>query len=280
MDDPRQIHNGNPTPQYRIGDYARYLGVTPDFLKHYEQFRVVSSEQRENGYRYYPFSQSFKILECMRLRNYGMPIREIDVALVDDSADAVMDKLDARIEALERQIRFEQALVREHRTTRVWFDRIKNKQEDWFVSDGEETLFLPHTSQRNFLKDPQIYDILSDWLALMPLVKSSLRIPNPAAPAQQDYAWGLIVPASLAAVFALPMNDAVIRLPARKTLYYPIFNQEWPQIDPGNFRQSNVHRHLSRLGLTPTGDIYMTTTMYTHVSDKAERYGYYAVPID
>lgn len=22
---------------YRIGDYARYMGVTPDFLKHYEE---------------------------------------------------------------------------------------------------------------------------------------------------------------------------------------------------------------------------------------------------
>ena len=53
-------------PQYRIGDYAKYLGVTPDFLKHYEQFRIVSSEQKENGYRYYPFGQSYKILELGR----------------------------------------------------------------------------------------------------------------------------------------------------------------------------------------------------------------------
>ena len=40
-------------PMYSIGDYAKYLGVTPDFLKHYEQFRIVSSKPRENGYRYY-----------------------------------------------------------------------------------------------------------------------------------------------------------------------------------------------------------------------------------
>ena len=76
---------------YRIGDYAKYLGVTPDFLKHYEQFRFVSSETKGNGYRYYPFGQSYKILECMRLRNYGMSLRDIDVALVDDDPETLME---------------------------------------------------------------------------------------------------------------------------------------------------------------------------------------------
>ena len=57
--------------QYRIGDYAHYMGVTSDFLKHYEQFHLISSEVMENGYRYYPFYQSSKLLECMKLRNYG-----------------------------------------------------------------------------------------------------------------------------------------------------------------------------------------------------------------
>ena len=99
-------------PMYRIGDYAKYLGVTPDFLKHYEQFRFVTSETNGNGYRYYPFGQSYKILECMRLRNYGMSLRDIDVALVDDDPDTLMEKLDARVCAIEQQIRFEQAIVR------------------------------------------------------------------------------------------------------------------------------------------------------------------------
>ncbi len=34
--------------QYRIGDYAHYMGVTSDFLKHYEQFHLISSEVMEN----------------------------------------------------------------------------------------------------------------------------------------------------------------------------------------------------------------------------------------
>ena len=270
------------TPMYRIGDYAKYLGVTPDFLKHYEQFRVVSSEPKENGYRYYPFGQSYKILECMRLRNYGMSLRDIDVALVDDDPDAVMEKLDARVEAIERQILFEQAIVREHKQMRQWYAQMKGKEEDWFVAESEEMLFLPHTSRRNFLKDSRIYDILSDWLALMPLVKSSMCVPMPADFNQplEDYAWGLLIPVSVAEAFSLPLNDAVLRLPPRKTFFYHFSGKTWPQLNPQDLLHSDVYKKMSQLGLTPAGDLYMVMHMYTHINTDSLRFGYYAVPIE
>ena len=63
--------------QYRIGDVAKYLGVTPDFLKHYEELGLIHSVRRENGYRYYPFHETMFLIECIRLRNYGMTLREI-----------------------------------------------------------------------------------------------------------------------------------------------------------------------------------------------------------
>ena len=268
-------------PMYRIGDYAKYLGVTPDFLKHYEQFRFVSSETKGNGYRYYPFGQSYKILECMRLRNYGMSLRDIDVALVDDDPDTLMEKLDARVCAIEQQIRFEQAIVQEHRQMREWYAQMKDKDEDWFVAQSEEMLFLPHTSRRNFLKDSRIYDILGDWLALMPLVKSCMRVPMPTdfSSPLEDYAWGLLVPASVAEAFSLPLNDAVLRLPPRKTFFYHFSGKTWPQLNPQDLLHSGVYKKLSELSLSPTDDIYMTMYMYTHINSDSLRFGYYAVPI-
>ena len=72
---------------YRIGPYAYYLGVTPDLLKHYEQFQLVESVPSESGYRYYPFSQSPGLLCAMTLRGYGIPLKEIDVLLHDDEPE-------------------------------------------------------------------------------------------------------------------------------------------------------------------------------------------------
>lgn len=269
-------------PQYRIGDYAKYLGVTPDFLKHYEQFRIVSSEPRENGYRYYPFGQSYKILESMRLRGYGMPLRDIDVALIDDDAETVMNKLDQRVEAIEKQILFGQAVVREHQSLREWFARMEGRDEDWSVGESEEMLFLPHTSRRNFLKDPRIYEILGDWLALMPMVRSSMRVPCPQAEPQPllDYAWGLLVPAATAQAFSLPVNDAVVRLAPRKTFFYHFSGKAWPQLNPQDLLNNGVYKKMSHLDLAPAGDIYMTMHMYTHINSDSLRYGYYAVPIE
>ena len=38
--------------QYRIGDFARYLGVTAEFLKHYQESGLLDVTQRASGYRY------------------------------------------------------------------------------------------------------------------------------------------------------------------------------------------------------------------------------------
>lgn len=38
------------------------MGVTPDFLKHYEECGLLDVHHSENGYRYFNFDQSSRIL--------------------------------------------------------------------------------------------------------------------------------------------------------------------------------------------------------------------------
>lgn len=274
--DPRK------SKQYRIGDYARYMGVTPDFLKHYEQHNLIASTPKANGYRYYAFEQSSVLLECMRLRGYGVPLRSMDAMLHEDDAQTAMDKLNERVAALERQIRLEQAIISEHRRQAAWFDRMKIVKEDWLVQDSGEMLFLPHTSQQSFLQDDRIYDILGDWLSLMPMVKSCMRIPAGApSAAPGGHAWGLLVPASVAATFDLPINGAVLRLPPRKTYYHHFCGAAWKELDPLSAQKDGmVYRSMSRLGVAPCGDIYMALHMQTDIGQDMKYYGYFAVPID
>lgn len=67
----------SPRTNYRIGEFAEYMGVTPDFLKHYEECGLLDVHHRENGYRYFNFDQCSRILEYMRLRNYGVTVKEM-----------------------------------------------------------------------------------------------------------------------------------------------------------------------------------------------------------
>lgn len=61
----------SPRTNYRIAEFAEYMGVTPNFLKHYEECGLLDVHHRENGYRYFNFDQCSRILEYMRLRNYN-----------------------------------------------------------------------------------------------------------------------------------------------------------------------------------------------------------------
>ena len=37
--------------EYRIGEFAKYLGVTPDLLKHYEDQGIIRPSRSDSGYR-------------------------------------------------------------------------------------------------------------------------------------------------------------------------------------------------------------------------------------
>lgn len=266
-------------PRYRIGEYARYMGVTPDFLKHYEQFHLISSETMENGYRYYPFYQSGKLLECMKLRNYGVSIRDMEVLLNDDDAETAHARLGQRVHEIEKQIAFHQAILEEYRRFSAWMERMHDKTEDWYVAECEEMYFLPHSNQYDFLDDDRIYSVLKSWVSFMPMVKSCMEIRTLG---EKDYSWGLIVPAAFAEIHEIPINGIVRRLPKRKTLFCDFRSKIYRQTDSRTLpRDDLAEERLKKLGLSHTGSIYKVLLMYNHVnSDTMQENGYFIVPVE
>lgn len=274
------MENQKDTKAYRIGEYTRYLGVTPDFLKHYEQFGLINPRAAQNGYRYYPFSESSRLLDCLALRGYGVPLKEMSSMLLRDDAAAFRQKLDERADALRRQIAFNQAVVQEHESLSRWMTRMEGREEDWHVVELPALLFLPHTDLYTFLDDPRIYEVLSDWTPYMPMVKSCLRItPTDEGP---TYCWGLSIREEFAQAHALPVNSVVERLPARKAFVLDYCG--W-QVAPGESPlKKHYERFLSRmeaLRLRPAGAVYLTVLFHTHDADGTRRdHGFMAVSVE
>lgn len=267
---------------YRIGDYARYMGVTPDFLKHYEQFDLITPRIAQNGYRYYPFHESSRLLDCLVLRGYGVPLKEMSGMLREDDADAFCQKLDERADTLRRQIAISQAVVQEHERLSRWMARMKGREEDWHVLELPALLFLPHTNLYTFLDDPRIYELLSDWTPYMPMVKSCLRITPAEGGGTPAYCWGLIVRQDFAQTYDLPTNDALEVLPARKAFVLDYCG--W-QVSPGESPlQRHYERFLSRmeaLRLRPAGSVYLTVHFHTHDADGTRRdHGFMAAAVE
>ena len=264
--------------QYRIGDFAKYLGVTPDLLKHYEEVGILRPQRSESGYRYFPFNAASVMIESVRLRNYGLTLREIRDILVNHSVDdAGMERLfEQNRERLRQEIQLDEALLHEHESFLRWKEALEERDWDWEIRRGEEMLFLPHTNQDDFLQDPRIYELVSDWMSFVPLVKSAMRVDEAGG-----RTWGFITRARAAERLGLPLNGAVEHIPARKIFYYKYkgcalrFHQE-----DRSLPDHPAFQILRSLGLSSEGSYYRAALMPADWQQSLSyHYGYYAIPL-
>lgn len=197
--------------QYRIGDFARYLGVTAEFLKHYQESGLLDVTQRASGYRYYGFDQSARILQYMRLRNYGISVKEMGPFL-EGGLDEAVGCLDAKVDEMRAQIERMQAVVEEHERIRLWFEERRAKPVDWEVCNMEPHCFLYHTNSREFLETSCIYDVLKTWVAWLPVTKSAMCVAQSLEIDESHLHWGFAVRESLLKKYGIPVNEAVRRM--------------------------------------------------------------------
>ena len=265
--------------QYKIGEYAKYMGVTPDLLKHYEDLGVITPSRSESGYRYYPFNVSMLLLECIRLRNYGMTLREIKSILTDHTVDnAIVDKrLENNIDLLREESRFDQALIEDYEEFLTWQEPLHTRDADWCIRWSRPMYFLPHTNTFDFLDDPRIYELLQDWMSRIPIVKSAMRV-------QQDgtKTWGLVIEQKKLHALGLPLNDIVVSIPSQKVFYYQ-FRSHLMRADQEQL-ESQEHPALQimqSMGLTAKKEYYRVTLMPADWQKEIfYQYGYYAIALE
>lgn len=264
--------------QYRIGEFAKFLGVSPDFLKHYEEQGILRPSRSESGYRYYSFTTAMTLIECVRLRNYGMTLREIREILTEhaESNQTVERRFAENIRSLEQELTLDQALIRNYHEFLTWREPLEERDWDWDVRRSSPMLFLPHTDRDDFLPDSRIYEILRDWMSFIPMVKSTMRIDRSG-----QVTWGFVVSEAEQRELRLPVNDIVERIPARKILYYK-FHGELRKLDQEHMDAPDhpAFRLLRALDLKG-GDSYFRTTLVPGdwQRDLRLQYGFYAIPI-
>lgn len=248
--------------QYRIGHFARHLGVSQSFLKHYEDAGLLEATQRENGYRFYEFPQAARLLEYMRLHSYGVPIKQMKDA-VSVTADEAFDNIDHHADELRKTAERLLAIVDEHDRIHTWREAMQGKHTRWEVKPIEPIYFLPHTNGQDFLEDHRIYEILHDWCEEMPVTKSALLVKHHSdnEPANTMY-WGLCVTESNLRRCGIPTNDAVLVIPKTLAFVFHFYDVE------DVFRMDDIasgdhpaFRKLRSLGFKPSGDALLINEM-------------------
>lgn len=251
----------NAFREYRIGDFARFLGVTAEFLKHYQDSGLLSVDQRPSGYRYYGFEQSERVLQYLRLRNYGVSVKDMKALLTGDTS-AAMEKLDEKADELLAQIERMKGVAEEHRHLRAWYEAHQEKPEDWEIRNVEPFYFLSHTSSRDFLRDERIYEILRDWTAWLPVTKSAMRVAHAGEPSIAELGWGLAVRESMLKRWKIPVNGAVRRMTFGKAFVYHFcgIDNAFKMADIASGDHVAV-RKMRSLGFEPAGDALLLNEM-------------------
>ncbi|MFU0841773.1 MAG: hypothetical protein ACFWTZ_04075 [Burkholderia sp.] len=248
--------------QYRIGDFAKFMGVTPDFLKHYEDFGLLSVQHRSGGYRWYGFEQAALIMEYLRLRNYGVIVRDMAPMLAAGEEEAFA-ALDRKASELERRIARETAVLEEHRRIMEWHRERHGKSSDWEVKEVEPLCFLPHSNQCEFLRDERVYGLLREWVEWFPVVKTGIGIFAPERGEKEPVIQlGLIVAERQAKRLGIPLNEAVRHMPGGKAFVYH-FSENDPNAIFENFSEGRhpLFAKMRELGLKGTGSVYAQCEM-------------------
>ncbi len=242
---------------YRIGDFARYLGVTPDFLKHYENNGLLTVSHKPSGYRYFSFDETCRVLEYFRLRNYGFSVKEMhDATMADtDEAFALLDKKAGDLKLQAQRI---ETVLEEHARLKEWFEKRKIKPIDWDIRNIEAHHFLPHSYMQDFIEDQRIYDILSAWTEWMPFTKSAMRIETNEQLNGMLCQWGLWASDTAVRRCGIPLNDAVLTMPACKAFVFHFCGLKEPfnikEISEGNHP---AFKKLTELGFKAAGPSHL-----------------------
>ncbi len=94
---------------YSIGEFSQLTGLSIYTLRYYEQENLIAPNRKKNGHRYYTDADLRWIEFVQRLKDTGMPIKDIQEyaklrALGDSTMEARMNMLIKHKSALKSQI--------------------------------------------------------------------------------------------------------------------------------------------------------------------------------
>lgn len=173
---------------YAIGDFAKKAGVSTHFLKFYEEKGILHPRVQENGYRYYDIRDASLVLECFRMKNMGLSVRQIEKGINDCTEQEVAEMLQQRENVLQSQLHEQQMHLLGLQNLRAALRLCE--QGEWSVRTVPDVWYLPHTIGKEFVQDSRIYDQLPQWLDWMPVVTSAQIVRGNDAHAER-MEWGL-----------------------------------------------------------------------------------------
>jgi DNA-binding transcriptional MerR regulator len=230
--------------EYSIGDFAKKLGVTPDFLKYYEKQGLLKPQKTPTGYRNYDAASTASVNECIKLKNWGFSSKEIEKLLNTTTYEQTVSYFQERRESLLAQINFLQGLVDYSENlaeTLPYYSSV----DQWNIIKKEGFYYLSQSI--NFELNHNISQIVKEWVKYMPLVAVTARVSY--APDAPCIEWGFSAPQEIINSQNLPVDEPVEWIPSKRYLefYDRRVLEDHPLNDNLNAVRNNMYINVNKV---------------------------------
>lgn len=225
--------------QYKIGDVAKILGISPDLLRYYEKKGVVMPMKgKHNDYRYYDFWDINFLLDCLWFKNFGFSIDQIADMVKIPSADELGNLFEQKEDELRASIAKAQMLLRRSEEYREDLKKSKELFGVCEIVESPEYIRYLNRYTDTYANSPELQKLSHDWLALMPFTRRCFEIEPDAliSEGSGDYAWGLSLDMEYVKLMNVSTAPPVVHIPSQKCLH-----SVFKSTGKGNFSPQLIH---------------------------------------
>ncbi len=241
--------------QYKIGDVAKLLGITPEAIRYYEEQGIISPvKSQTNGYRYYGVWDIHLLIRTRVYRQLGYSLAEAADLINHRKADDIVGSLKTKesdIEAtifwnmnLLKHIRHMQQLIQD---AQAMVDKYRLEyRPPLYRIDGQKGYEL-HADSFN-------WERYHEWIEKVPFVfPSALFRKSAIENGQQDFSFGLMVEGEYAELQQVRESNLVAFYPPRLSLHTTLITSSDMILTPQHLEPAI--RYLHSLGMKLKADV-------------------------
>jgi len=220
--------------RYRIGEFAKQMGVSLDFIKYYEQAGLIqSTKDPKNHYHYFDFSQSKIVYLIQYYRSLGYSAQEIVKLLYHVNASDAIALFTEKAQMHKEHIHKSTHIVKQLEFAERALQYEPNGT--WYIIRHPAVYFLPHTNGEDYIHDSETVRILRQWNHALPFVYSVDRCVLSTGDQAHMIQHGRAIAQKDAELISIPLDAPVQYLPEVRCLEYYLDVE-----------------HLGAFGLSPT----------------------------
>ncbi|WP_018213506.1 MerR family transcriptional regulator [Desulfitobacterium hafniense] len=163
--------------KYRIGEFAKLLGVTVDTLKHYESLQIIEPlKDAKNNYRYFDDYDARTIIKSRTLKSLNLPLDDVAKLMESDSILNVVEKMEESKQTLKEQIYRNTLLLNKITELQNEIMAISSSLQQFKLKSLPGMYRLQHTDKDKLLKNSCIENAVSSWMNALPYTFSCFSV--------------------------------------------------------------------------------------------------------